>query len=425
MKSNPSSQPSANSVFNDTQVEDWRAFFPALDQQVNGRPLIYLDNAATSLRPIQVIGAVSDYYSTINANVHRANHFLGHQSTRIYEAARQRVADFIGASSSGEIVFTKGTSESINFVAAALSEHVLQPGDTVILTESEHHSNMVPWIHLKQRLGIRLEYIPVEPSGEADIAVFERILEQSPNVRLVSIAHASNLTGAVHPLHEMTRMAKRFGALVMIDGAQGVVHHRVDVEEIGCDFYAFSAHKMYGPMGVGVLYIKEALHEMVGPYQFGGGMIDAVHFDRVSYAAAPYKYEAGTPNVAGAAGLLAAIDFMTKTLDFEAAVTQEQMLLGHLEEGLSGIRGVSMLGQGDHPKDPIVSFYVPGVHHYDIATMLDGFGVAVRAGHHCVQPLLRKWGLEGTIRASLSFYNTKGEIDAFLTALERVLAMLG
>ncbi len=424
MKSNPSSPSLPDSVLSASHIEDWRSFFPALSQEVNNRPLIYLDNAATTLRPVQVVDAVSAYYTTINANVHRANHHLGHRSTETYEGTRKKTAAFIGAAKDTEIIFTRGTTESINFVAEVLGDTLLNEGDTVVLTQSEHHSNMLPWLRLKAKKGIHIAYIPVDNNGRVNMSEYEQLMERNPGVRLVSIGHASNLTGVVHPVHEMTRMAKSKGAMVLIDGAQAVAHHRVNVEEIGCDFYAFSAHKMYGPMGIGVLYMKDVWHEILPAYQFGGGMIDRVQFDGFSYADAPYKYEAGTPNVAGAAGLSAAIDFMCKTIDFDAAVSQEQSLLGYMLEEMKRISQVKIIGTGSVPHDPIVSFYVEGVHHYDIATMLDGYGVAVRAGHHCVQPLLEHWGLEGTVRASLSFYNTKAEVDAFLQALERVLLLL-
>ncbi len=424
MNSNPSSPKLTSKAPLTAQVAQWRSYFPALEQKVHGHPLVYLDNAATSLKPHSVIEEITRYYSTINANVHRANHSLGHASTEVYEAARSRIANFIGAKDVSSIVFTKGTTDSLNFLADTLGTSFLKPGDAVLLTESEHHSNMVPWIELIAKRGIQLVYLPVDRSGHLDMEAYVDLLDSRSDIRLLTIAHSSNLTGAVHPLKEMITKAKAKGISVLVDGAQGVVHQSVNVTGLGCDFYAFSGHKLYGPMGIGVLYIHPKWFATLPPYQYGGGMISEVQFDRVTFAEEPYKYEAGTPNVAGAAGLKAAIEFLDDEIDLSAAWEHEQHLYKRLLHGVEQIEGVSVLGGGDRAQDPIVSFYVEGVHHYDLATMLDGLGVAVRAGHHCVQPLLRKWGLKGTVRASLAFYNTEAEVDYFLQSLERVLGML-
>lgn len=406
----------------DKRVECWRSHFPQLERRVHDRPLVYLDNAATSLKPRDVIEAVQQYYLRDNANVHRANHALGHASTTVYEEARKAAARWIGASSEEEIIFTAGTTDSINALATALSKSYLQRGDVVLLSELEHHSNIVPWLELSQRMGIQLVYLPVAEDDDRIVtALVEHIERHRP--RLLAVTHASNLTGRVLPVERMAEVARQYEVPVMVDGAQGIVHHRVDIDKLGLDFYAFSSHKLYGPMGIGVLYIRKKWHDLLPPFRFGGGMIDEVDYQSVTYAQAPYKYEAGTPHVAGAAGFRAALRFL-ESIHWEEALTYEQHLLRVAIDALRKLDGIRLLGHEGGSYDPIVSVYAPDVHHYDLAVLMDQMGVAVRAGHHCVQPYLKKLGLKGTVRISLAFYNTEEEVEYCADALKRSLQIL-
>lgn len=397
-------------------VEAVRQDFPILHQQVNGHPLVYLDNAATTQKPRAVIDAISDYYLYDNSNVHRGAHALAERATAKFEGARETVAEFLNAPGREQILWTRGTTESINLVAHSWGRTELKPGDRVLVSAMEHHSNIVPWQLIAEAIGARVEAIPVDKTGTLDMGAFESLLKEG-GVRMVSIGHVSNALGTVNPIEQVIKLSHEAGALVMIDGAQAVSHWPVDVQALDCDFYAFSAHKLFGPTGIGVLYGRRELLEAMPPYQGGGEMIQHVSFDGTSYGQLPYKFEAGTPDIAGAIGLAAAIDYVNG-LDRAAAVAYERVLLAYAEEKAQATEGVTLVGTAAH-KVSVLSFLVEGTHPNDLGFLLDQQGVAVRTGHHCAQPIMDQYGIPGTVRASFSFYNTFDEVDRLFEALDK------
>ncbi len=400
-------------------VERIRQDFPILAQKAHGRPLVYLDNAATTQKPREVLEAVSRYYERDNANVHRGIHMLSEQATAEFEEARAKVAQFLGAADPSEIVFVRGTTEAINLVAQAFGRTAVGPGDEVLITAMEHHSNIVPWQMLCQEKGARLVVAPVDDAGELVLPELERLI--GPRTRLVSVMHVSNVLGTVNPVKRIVEMAHAGGAAVLVDGAQAVPHVPVDVRDIGCDFYAFSGHKLFGPTGIGVLYGKLERLEAMPPWQGGGDMILSVTFEKTTYNRPPYKFEAGTPDIAGAVGLGAAIDYL-RSMDLESAFAHEHALIEYGTRALEQVPGLRLLGRA-RQRTGALSFVLADVHPHDIGTILDREGVAIRAGHHCAQPLMKRYGLAATARASLAFYNTREEIDALVRGLGRVREM--
>ncbi len=396
-----------------------RAAFPALAQEVHGRPLAYLDNAATTQRPRAVVEAIARFYERDNANVHRGVHALAARATDAYEAARAQLAAWIGARSPREIVFVRGTTEAINLVAATWGREHIGAGDEILLTGMEHHANIVPWRMLADAVGARIVVAPIRADGALDVDAFRARL--SARTRLVAITHVSNALGTINPVEELAALAKEKGARVLIDGAQALAHLRPDVAAIGCDFYAMSAHKAFGPFGIGALWAREEILAAMPPYQGGGEMIRAVSFERVEYAEHPHRFEAGTPNVAGAIGWAAALEWMAK-LDFQAVHAHEQALLEAASEALRAIPGLVIHGTAK-AKAPIVSFTVEGVHAHDLGTILDQHGVAVRAGHHCAMPLMQRLGVAATARASFACYNTREEVEALAEGVRAALRM--
>jgi cysteine desulfurase / selenocysteine lyase len=391
-----------------------RLDFPALQQTVRGYPLVYLDNAATTQKPASVIRGECEYYGTCNANVHRAIHYLGEEATRRYEEVRRDTARFIGAASEREIVFTRGTTEGINLVAQAWGRKQLRAGDAILLTEMEHHSNLIPWQLLAKQTGAELRFIPVKEDGMLDLAALPRLLEDG-HVRLAAFTHVSNALGTVNPVREIAEAARAAGARVLVDGAQSIPHQPVDVRELGCDFLAFSAHKMCGPTGVGVLYGRADLLEEMDPYQGGGEMISRVEWDSATWADIPHKFEAGTPNIAGVFGFGAALQYW-EAMDRPGAAAWERELTEYGIAKLEEMDGVRLVGRPPE-RYGVLSFTVEGIHPHDLAQVLDREGIAIRAGHLCAQPLLRKFGLPAVNRASLYFYNLKREIDALTAAI--------
>ncbi len=396
-----------------------RKDFPILDQKVNGKPLVYLDNAATTQKPLPVIRRISDYYLKENSNVHRGVHHLSQVATEAYENARKYVADFINAKESKEIIFTRGTTESINLLATVFIPEI-QAGDEIVVTGMEHHSNMVPWQQLCEKTKARLKVLPVNLDGTLDLDLLAKML--SPRVKLLAVTHLSNVLGTVNPVKEIIRIAHEKGVPVLLDGAQGIAHTKVDVQDLDTDFYAFSGHKMYAPMGIGVLYGRSALLQKLPPYQFGGEMIEEVSFEKTTFNELPYKYEAGTPNVAGALGLEAALRYVNKT-GWKDILKHEDALLHYATEKLEGIDGMRIIGQAKD-KAAVISFLIRGVHPFDLGTLLDQMGIAVRTGHHCVQPLMDFYCIPGTVRASFAMYNTMEEIDIFTEAVRKAVGML-
>jgi cysteine desulfurase/selenocysteine lyase len=403
------------------EVERVRREFPILAQRVHGKPLAYLDSAATSQKPQSVVDAMSRYYLHDNANVHRGVYQLAERATAAYEGARERVARYLGAADPREIVFVRGTTEAVNLVAQAFGRQNVGPGDEVLITGMEHHSNIVPWYMLAQEKGARLVVAPLDDRGVLEVEELERRI--GPRTRLVAVTHVSNTLGTVNPVRRIVEAAHAHGVPVLLDGAQAVPHFRVDVRELGCDFYAFSGHKLFGPTGIGVLYGKAALLDAMPPWQGGGDMILSVTFERVLYNRIPYKLEAGTPDIAGAVGLGAAVDWLDR-LDWAGAEAHERALLAHATARLSEIPGLRIIGTAPD-KVSVISFVLDGVHPHDIGTILDREGVAVRVGHHCTQPLMQRFGVPATARASLAFYNTREEIDALAAGLGRVREMFG
>jgi cysteine desulfurase / selenocysteine lyase len=396
-------------------IEAVRRDFPVLNQEVHGKPLAYLDNAASAQRPVQVIEAVSEYYRRDHANVHRGVHTLSQRATDAFEGAREKVARFIHAASSREIIFTRGTTEAINLVAQSWGRSTLGADDEIVITHLEHHANIVPWQMLCEQTGARLRVIPMTPSGEIDLDAARTII--GPATRLLAFGHVSNALGTIHPVTELVTLAKNAGALVLIDGAQGVPHVPVDVQALGCDFYAFSGHKLFAPTGIGVLWGHEALLEAMPPWQGGGDMILAVSFEKTTYNGLPWKFEAGTPHIAGAIGLGAAIDYL-EALGFERAAAREQDLLDYGTARLGEIEGLRIIGTAPH-KAAVISFTLERVHPHDIGTIVDHEGIAIRTGHHCAMPVMEYYGVPATARASFAFYNTHAEIDRLAAALLR------
>jgi cysteine desulfurase / selenocysteine lyase len=398
-----------------------RRDFPILRQHVHGKPLAYLDNAATTQKPTAVIDRVTRFYSEENANVHRGVHWLSDRATAVFEGARATVGRFLNARASAEIVFVRGTTEAINLVAATLGRARVGPGDEIVISSMEHHSNIVPWQILCEQQGARLRIIPITDAGELDLDAYAALLTE--RTRIVSIVHVSNVLGTVNPVEEIVRLAHQRGIPVLVDGAQAVAHMVVDVQALGCDFYAFSGHKIFGPTGIGVLYGTSTLLESMPPYQSGGDMIRSVSFERTLYNVPPYRFEAGTPDVAGAVGLAAAIGYVTG-IGFEPIASAERELLEYATDALSRLRGVRVIGTAAE-KAGVLSFVLDGVHPHDVATILDREGVAIRAGHHCCQPLMDRLGVPATARASLAMYNNHDDIDALSAALTTVRELFG
>ena len=398
-------------------LQDIRNQFPILDVEVHGHPLVYLDNAATTQKPLTVIDTLDDYYRHGNANIHRGAHHLAAVATEAYEAVRRQVQSLIGARHAHEIVFTRGTTESINLVASSFARRYFKgDGDEVIVSGMEHHSNIVPW----QLAGATLRPVPFSDDGVLDLKAMEGLF--NGHTRLVAFCHASNTLGTVNPIADIVAMAHAHGVPVLVDGAQAVSHMKVDVQELGCDFYCFSGHKMYGPMGVGVMYGREELLNEMPPYQGGGEMISEVTFERTTYNELPYKFEAGTPSVGDVIGLGKAIEFM-QGVGMEALAAHEADLLAYATQRLAALPGIRFFGSAPQ-KTSVLSFLVGDSHPYDVGTLLDQMGIAVRTGHHCTQPVMDRYGIPGTVRASFAVYNTRAEVDTLVSALERIMPML-
>lgn len=401
-------------------IQAIRAQFPALRQQVYGKQLIYFDNGATSQKPQLVLDTLQKYYALENANIHRGVHYLSQQATSAYEQARRTIQNYIGAKSPDEIIFTKGTTDAINLVAYSFGE-LLNAGDEILITAMEHHSNIVPWQLLCQRKGCVLKVIPITKKGELDLDAFDALLNE--RTKLLALTHISNTLGTINPVEDLIEKAHRFGAKVLLDGAQSIQHLAIDVKQLNCDFYCFSGHKVFGPTGIGVLYGKEEILEKMPPYQGGGDMIAKVTFERTTYNALPFKFEAGTPHIAGAIGLGSAIEFL-QNIDLVAAAAHELELTKYAQGILDTFEGLHIIGEAKN-KTSVVSFTIDNMHPFDLGTLLDKQGIAVRTGHHCTQPLMDFYQIPGTVRASFAFYNTKEEIDTFITALERSMQILG
>lgn len=397
-----------------------RKDFPILHRQVNGKPLVYFDNGATSQKPQQVIDAINRYYQHENSNIHRGIHTLSQEATDAYEKARTTVQQFINAKHHHEVIFTSGTTGSINLVASSFGKKHIHAGDEIIISTMEHHSNIVPWQMICEEKGAILKVIPISDKGELLMDEFEKLL--SSKTKLVSITHVSNTLGTINPVKEIIKLAKKAGAFVLIDGAQAVPHTKVDVQALDCDFYAFSAHKMFGPTGVGILYGKESILNDLPPYQGGGDMIKTVTFEKTTYNELPHKFEAGTPNIVGGLGLAAAIDYMNN-IGLTNIEAYEHELLSYATEKIKQIEGIRIIGEASN-KASVLSFLVDGTHPSDIGMIIDKLGIAIRTGHHCTEPLMNRFDIPGTARASFAFYNTKEEIDVFIKALERAVNML-
>lgn len=400
-------------------IESIRADFPILSRQVYGRPLVYLDNAATTQKPRQVVEAMTDEYYNVNANVHRGVHFLSQQATELHEAARETVRRFIGARSTSEVIFTRGTTESVNLLASSFGQACMQEGDEVIVSAMEHHSNIVPWQLLASRRGIRLRVIPMNDRGELLLDEYSRLFNE--RTRLVSVAHVSNVLGTVNPVARIIEIAHSHDIPVLVDGAQSVPHLPVDVQALDADFYVFSGHKVYGPTGVGVLYGKEKWLDRLPPYQGGGEMIQSVSFERTTFNELPFKFEAGTPDYVGTTGLARALDYVS-AIGMEQIAAHEADLTRYATERLQQIPGMRIFGQAAD-KGSVISFLVGNIHPLDLGTLLDRLGIAVRTGHHCAEPLMHRLGIESTVRASFALYNTRQEVDALVEGIERVRKM--
>lgn len=400
-------------------IQKIREDFPILDREVYGKPLIYLDNGATTQKPRQVVEAITDEYYSVNANVHRGVHFLSQQATELHEASRETVRRFINARSSNEIVFTRGTTESINLLASSFADSQMKEGDEVVVSVMEHHSNIVPWQLQAARKGIVLKVIPMNDRGELLLDEYEKLF--SERTKLVSFAHVSNVLGTVNPAKEMIATAHAHGVPVLIDGAQSVPHMKVDVQDLDADFFAFSGHKIYGPTGVGVLYGKEEWLDKLPPYQGGGEMIQSVSFEKTTFNELPFKFEAGTPDYIGTTALAKALDYVS-AIGMENIAAHEHELTLYAMQRLKEINGMRIFGEAEH-KSSVISFLVGNIHHLDMGTLLDRLGIAVRTGHHCAQPLMIRMGIEGTVRASFGLYNTKEEIDMLAAGIERVSRM--
>jgi cysteine desulfurase/selenocysteine lyase len=398
-----------------------RRDFPILAERVNGKPLVYLDNAATTQKPASVIDALDAYYRHENANVHRGVHTLSQRATDDYESARARIARFIGGVATEEVIYTSGTTGGLNLVAQSYGRNVLRPGDDVVISGLEHHSNIVPWQLVCAQTGASLKVVPVNDAGEIELDAYERLL--GPRTKIVAFTHVSNALGTITPIERVIRLAHDAGAIVVVDGAQAIAHVGVDVRALDCDFYAFSGHKIFGPTGIGALYGKAAILDAMPPYQGGGDMIRSVTFEKTEYNDLPYKFEAGTPNIAGAIGFGAAIDYVER-VGIGAIAAYEDALLDYATRRVEAIPGLRIVGTAAH-KAAIVSFTLDGVHAHDVGTILDNEGIAVRAGHHCAMPVMERFGISGTARASFALYNTFDEIDALASGIERVQRMFG
>ena len=401
-------------------INEIRAQFPILDQQVYGKPLVYLDNAATTQKPLCVIDRERDYYLHENCNIHRGVHYLSQKATEAYEHARQTVASFVNAKESHEIVFTRGTTESLNLLATSFEHLLINEGDKVLVTAMEHHSNLVPWQQMVQRHHGQLLVVPMDDKGVLDLEQYEKLLKEGPKV--VSIAHISNVLGTINPIKQMIATAHEYGIPVVIDGAQSIAHHQIDVQNLDCDFFVFSGHKMYAPMGIGGLYGKTEWLEKLPPYQFGGEMVDRVNFEKTTFNVLPFKFEAGTPNVGAALGLETAVQFL-QSLDREEVERYEAQLLQSAIQELSQVDGIRFIGEAEH-RSGLVSFIIEGVHPYDLGTIIDKMGVAVRTGHHCAEPVMTRFGIPGTVRASFALYNTMEEVEIFVNAVKKAAIML-
>ncbi len=399
-----------------------REDFPILQREVYGKPLVYLDNAATTQKPLCVLDAMRQEYLNVNANVHRGVHYLSQQATDLHEAAREKVRQFINAQKTEEIVFTRGTTEAINLVASSFCESQMQEGDEVLVSDMEHHSNIVPWQLQAEKRGIVVKHLPITDDGRL-VSCDKIATYVSERTKLISIAHVSNVLGTINPVKDIIRVAHERGIPVLIDGAQSAPHMKIDVQELDCDFFAFSGHKMYGPTGIGVLYGKEEWLEKLPPYQGGGEMIDKVSWERTTFERLPFKFEAGTPDYIATHGLATAIDYL-ESVGLDAVKAHEQELTRYCMEQLMTIDGMNIYGPMDaSQKDAVVSFNVGDIHHLDMGTLLDRLGIAVRTGHHCAQPLMDRLGISGTVRASFALYNTKEEVDALVAGIRRVSQM--
>ena len=417
-------------------INEIRSQFPVLDQQVYGKPLVYFDNAATTQKPLSVIERERDYYLHENCNIHRGVHYLSQKATEAYEHARQTVADFVHAREAREIIFTRGTTESLNLLATSFEHLILSTSDSQLTTDSqlstlnsqlkvlvtamEHHSNLVPWQQMVQRHHGQLLVVPMDDRGVLDLEQYEKLLKEGPNV--VSIAHISNVLGTINPVKEMVKMAHQYGIPVVVDGAQSIAHHPIDVQDLDCDFFVFSGHKMYAPMGIGGLFGKAEWLEKLPPYQFGGEMVDKVSFEKTTFNVLPYKFEAGTPNVGAALGLETAIQFL-QSFDREEVEHYEAQLLTSAIERLSEIDGIRFIGEAER-RSGLVSFIIDGIHPYDLGTLIDKMGVAVRTGHHCAEPVMTRFSIPGTVRASFAMYNTVEEVEIFVNAVKKAAMML-
>jgi len=401
-------------------ISQIRKDFPILKREVNGKPLVYFDNGATSQKPQVVIDAITNYYTNENSNIHRGIHTLSQEATDAYEKARTTVQQFINAKHNHEIIFTSGTTGSINLVASSFGKKYIQAGDEIIISTMEHHSNIVPWQMLCEEKGAVLKVIPINDKGELLLEEFKKLL--SSKTKMVAITHVSNTLGTINPVKEIIKLAKAVGAFVLIDGAQAVPHTKVDVQALDCDFYAFSGHKMFGPTGVGILYGKESILNELPPYQGGGDMIKTVTFEKTTYNELPHKFEAGTPNIVGGIGLGVAINYMN-SIGIDNIEAYEHELLAYATEQIKQIEGVRIIGEAQN-KASVLSFLVDGTHPTDIGMIIDKLGIAIRTGHHCTEPLMNRFNIPGTARASFAFYNTHQEIDVFIQAVERAVKML-
>lgn len=403
------------------QTQRWRTDFPILEMNVHGKPLVYLDNAATTQKPLSVIEAESHYYRNDNANVHRGVHALSQRATDAFEAARVKIQHLVNAASPDEIIFVRGTTEAINLVAQSYGRSRFKAGDEIILSRMEHHSNIVPWQIVSQQTGANLRIIPVNDAGELDMEAYKRLL--GPRTKLVAVTHVSNALGTINPVKFIIELAHDHNVPVLLDGAQAIAHLPVDVQALDCDFYAFSGHKLYGPTGIGALYGKAALLDAMPPYQSGGDMIRSVSFEGTTYNTLPYKFEAGTPNIAGVIGLGAAVDYVT-SIGFDTLAAHEQELLAYATQSVADVPGLRIIGTA-REKTSILSFMLEGVHPHDIGTILDREGVAIRAGHHCTMPLMERFGVSATARASFALYNTRMEVDKLVAAIHQVNEVFG
>ncbi|WP_223274576.1 aminotransferase class V-fold PLP-dependent enzyme [Salibacter halophilus] len=402
-------------------IEKIRADFPVLTRKVHGKDLVFLDSAASSQKPKQVVEAISNYYLYEHANIHRGVHLLSQEATSKYEDARKKVASFINAKNDHECIITKGTTDGINLVASSLGEHCVNEGDEVIISHMEHHSNLVPWQMLCERKKAKLKVIPITDDGELDLEEYEKLL--SEKTKIVSVVHVSNTLGTINPVEEMIEKAHDVGAYFVVDGAQAVPHIPVDVQQLNCDFYAFSLHKMYGPTGIGILYGKESIMNAMPPYQGGGDMINKVTLEKTTYNDLPHKFEAGTPNIAGGIGMGATIDYINE-IDWKAAHEFEAEVMDYAHKKLSEIEDLRFIGTAEK-KTGAISFLVGQIHPYDMGVLLDQLGIAVRTGHHCTQPILERYNIPGTVRASFGIYSTKQEVDQLVQGVERAKRMLG